>query len=140
MAGVYGEFSDAEVGRIMHFLGYPFWRALAASVQLGYPAATQPMFLVLDSMKRMDPAGVVNIRKDLCQLEAIEAQMGQARGRMAVAAVGEVKMRENETAMLRDELIFWQRRLADDFGVVFNPYSQMDYLGMPGSMNAKVTG
>lgn len=138
--GPYGPFSEQEVSRIAHFLGYPRWQQMAASIQLGYPSASQPYFLFLDSLRRITPGGVESIRADLCQCESIERQMADARGRMRAAKVGEVEMRSDETSALREELVFWTRRLADDLGVVQNPYSQMEYQGMGGGLNAKVQG
>lgn len=80
------------------------------------------------------------MRSDLCQCEAIESQLGSARSRMKAVKLGDLEVNQRETAQLRQELLFWQRRLADDLGVPFNPYSSMSYEGMPGGMNARVTG
>lgn len=133
------EFSEPERGRILHFLGYPDWRSLASSIQLGFPSGSQPLFLVEQSVdSRIGPAGRQSVRLDLCNLEAIEGQLADARSRFKAMALGELKLQPRETDMLRKELVFWQRRLADDLGVVFNPYSSMAWEGMPGGMNAKV--
>lgn len=133
-------FTEAQRDRILHFLGYPNWKSLAQSIQLGYPAASQPLFLVYDAFKRMNPAAVPTILADLCECEAIEAQLRDARSRMKALRLGELSTNPQETMMLRKELVFWTRRLSDDLGVVPNPYSQMVYLGMGGGMNAKVQG
>lgn len=133
-------FSDSEKTRVLHFLGYPDWQSLASSIQLGYPASTQPLFLVRDSFQRLSPEGEQAVRRDLCQCEAIEAQLADARSRMRVTKIGEIEVNARESQALRGELTFWTRRLADDLGVFPNPYSQMDYLGMGGGMNAKVQG
>lgn len=121
-------------------LGYPSWQSLAQSIQLGYPAASQPLFLVYNSFNRLTPQGEENVRKDLCQCEAVEAQMADARSRMKATKLGELALNPVETTQLRNELTFWTRRLADDLGVVPNPYSQMNYLGYGGGVNGKVTG
>ncbi len=131
-------FTPEEEARILHHLGYADWQSLAQSIQLGYPAATQPLFLVRDSWNRLTPAGEASVRRDLCQLEAIECQMGDARSRFKTKKVGEVEMNPMEPAMLRNEFLYWQRRLADDLGVVPNPYAQATYLGMPGGINGRV--
>lgn len=131
-------FTDDEKTRVLHFLGYPDWQSLASSIQLGYPASTQPLFLVRDSFDRLSPAGENSVRRDLCECEAIEGQLSDARSRMRATQIGEMKLNAQETAQLRGELQFWVKRLADDLGVFVNPYSQMDYLGMGGGINAKV--
>lgn len=134
------EFTETEKAEILRFLGYANWQALAQSVQLGYPAAGQPLFLVLDSFKRIAPASRALIRKDLEELRCIEEQLSGARRRMRATVLEGMTLNPKEAAQLRQELLFWQRRLEDDLGVVHNPYSQMGYAGMPGGLNAKVGG
>ncbi len=133
-------FTDAQKDRILHFLGYPHWTALAQSIQLGYPMASQPLFLVYDAFVRLAPGGATNALRDLCQLEAIECQMADARTRFKASAVGTIKMNAGESRMLRDELEYWTKRLEDDMGIQRNPYSQMAYRGMGGGVNGKVIG
>lgn len=134
--------SDAEVNRVLHFLGYTNWRQLAASIQLGFPGASQPLFLVYAAVKRLAEGGADSVRRDLCECESIEKQMSSARGRMKVVRLGEMTINQEETKQLRGELEFWVRRLADDLGVFPNPYSQMLTFGMGGSgggINARVS-
>jgi hypothetical protein len=134
-------FTDEEKTEILRFLRYPDWVALAQSVQLGYPAASEPMFLVVDSFKRLTPTAEEWVRRDLCECRAIECQLSTARSRFAVETVEGVKINQNETKKLREELVYWTRRLSDDLGVVPNPYSQGEYLGAAGGgINAKVVG
>lgn len=133
-------FTTEEEARILHHLGYPDWVSLAQSIQLGYPAATQPLFLVRDSWNRLTPGGEASVRRDLCECEAIERQMSEARSRFRATRVGEITLNHAETSMLRTEYKVWQQRLADDLGVVVNPYSQQAYQGMPGGIGAKVVG
>ena len=132
------DFTEGEVAEILRFLGYANWKALAQSIQLGYPAAGQPMFLVLDSLKRIAPASRALVRKDLAELRCIEDQLSAARSRMRAVSLEGLRMNPAEANMLRQELAYWTKRLADDFGVVANPYSQMEYTGLPGGINAKV--
>ena len=136
----YGPFSDEEGARICHHLGYPSISRMEASIQLGIPAASEPLFILLINMNRLTAGGVLNVRKDLCQCEAIEDQMASARGRMKVSGVEGVKMNADETGQLRRELTYWQRKLADDLAVVYNPYSQIAWLGDGGGVNSRVIG
>jgi hypothetical protein len=134
------EFTEAEQADILRFLGYANWASLAQSIQLGYPAAGEPLFLVLDSFKRIKPASRALIRKDLSELRCIEEQLSGARRRMRATSLEGMVMNPRESAQLRQELVFWTRRLEDDLGVVHNPFSQMGYRGLPGGLNAKVGG
>lgn len=133
-------FSDAQKDRILHFLGYPIWVQLAQSIQLGYPAASQPLFLVYDAFLRINQGGAANAIRDLCQLESIEAQMADARSRFKASAIGNIKLNSTESRQLRDELEYWTKRLEDDLGVQRNPYSQMAYRGLGGGVSGKVIG
>lgn len=130
-------FTDEETADVMRFLGYPNWQAMAQSIQLGYPAASQPMWLVLDSLPRLAEASRPAVRETLCQLRSTDAQIGTARSRMKTTHVGEVSMNSNESRMLREEYVFWQKRLADLLGVFVNPHSALNG-GMPGGVNARV--
>lgn len=135
-------FSDREKSRIKHFLSYPDWVSMAQSIQLGYPAASQPLFLVDDAFFRLTEGGEGSVRTDLCECEAIERQLSDARSRFKALKIGNLELNPNETRQLRQELLFWITRLADDLGVVSDPYSQMMYkqvMGM-GGVNASVVG
>lgn len=131
-------FTEREQGRIRHFLGYPSWSSMAASIQLGFPAGSQPLYILEQAFIRLLPDGEEAVRIDLCNCEEIEKQLADARKRMKATKLGEMTLNMGETGQLRQELQYWQRRLADDLGVPFNPYSSMSYEGMPGGMNARV--
>lgn len=134
------DFTETERAEILRFLGYANWASLAQSIQLGYPAAGEPLFLVLDSFKRIKPASRALIRRNLEELRCIEDQMSGARRRMRATVLEGMTLNPRETHQLRQELAYWTRRLEDDLGVVHNPFSQMNYAGMPGGINAKVGG
>lgn len=125
-------FTADEQARIKYFLSYPDFVALAQSFQLGYPAASQPLFLVEDAFQRLTPQGEITTRRALCECESIENQISDARSRMKATRLGELEVNPRETAMLRKELMYWTTRLADSLGVVSNPYSQMLYQGVMG--------
>lgn len=135
-------FTDQEKARILHFLAYPNWQALSQSIQLGYPAASQPLFLVEDSFRRLFPFGEESVRKDLCELESIESQLSSARGRFKATQLGDLKVNAMETEQLQGQLEYWTCRLEDDLGVVRNPYSANSWRGamQPGGLNARVMG
>lgn len=135
-------FSESEKSRIRRLLSYPSWVSLAQSVQLGYPAASQPAFLVDDAFHRLTPEAEQLTRKDLAECECIESQISDARSRLKATRLGELELNPNELKQLRYELLWWTTRLADDLGVVPDPYSQMIYqaLNNQGGMSARVQG
>lgn len=132
-------FTKHEKTRIAHFLGYAHMSQLSASIQLGVPAGSQFLFVYEDALTRLFPEAEETVRKDLCQCEAIEAQMGDARSRYKASAVGELKMNPLERIMLMQDLEFWTDRLSTDVGAPRNPYaSNAGYA--PGGRNAVVVG
>lgn len=130
-------FNDEEKARIKHFLSYPDWSSTAASIQMGYPAASQVAFLVDDSFHRLTPGGELSVRRNLCECESIERQMSAARARFKAAKLGKLEHNQRETDNLRDELKYWVQRLASDLGVQTNPYSKFENEGQ-GGVNARV--
>lgn len=133
-------FTTAEQAQVLRYLGFANWMALAQSIQLGFPASSQPLFLVRDAFNRISPDGEADTRLALCNLCDIDAQISQARKRFATEAVGEIKFREGEIEMLWREYGRWQRRLADSLGVDINAYSTLSGSGSLGGINARVTG
>lgn len=135
-------FTADEQARIKHHLSYPDWVSLAQSLQLGYPAGSQPLFLVEDAFKRLTEGGEASVRRDLCECEDIERQMSEARRRLRAKKLGNLELNPNELRQLRQELCYWVTRLADDLGVVPDPYSQMIYQAVAnmGGVNARVVG
>lgn len=123
-------FTDNEKSRVLHFLAYPDWVSLSGSIQLGFPAASQPLFLVEDAFQRLTPGGEESTRKNLCECESIELQMSDARSRLRARKVGNIEMNPDELMMLKQELTFWSIRLADDLGVISDPYAQAAHAGL----------
>jgi hypothetical protein len=132
-------FTAQERSRILHYLSYPDWESLAQSIHLGFPAGSQPLFLVESAFGRMTADGEATIRRDLCECEDIEVQMRAARKRFAATQLGKLHHNPNEMNMLRRELTYWSLRLASDLGVVSNPYAAFEYSGAAGGgHNARV--
>ncbi len=135
-------FTEIEKARIRHHLGYPSFSSLAQSIQLGYPAVSQPLFLVDDSFNRMTLEGEDAARRDLCQCEDIEGQLSNARTRFKATQLGDLVVNREEPLQLRQELRYWRETLASDLGVVINPNAPATYYGAmnAGGMNATVQG
>ncbi len=133
------EFSDHEKARIKHFASYPDWTSLSNSIQLGFPAGSQPLYLIEQSFDRLTDGGKDSVRRDLCECESIEKQLSGARKRMTALELGKLKMNPNESMQLRRELLFWTLRLVSDLGVITNPYAAFEALGGGGDgRNARV--
>lgn len=130
-------FTEDEKARIRHHLGYPSWSSLASSINLGIPTGVQPLYLVEQAFERLLPGGEEVVRFDLCQCDAVEAQMGKARSRMAVRSADKVTFANDETEKLEKSLQRWVQKLASDMGCVVNPYDQSNG---GGGLNAKVVG
>lgn len=133
-------FTEHEKGRVLHHLGYPSFQSLSNGIQLGFPAASQPLFLVEQSFKRLSPAGEASVREDLCQCDDIESQMSSARARLKTTEVGGVKLNGREIVQLRGELVYWRTKLADDLGCSFNPHSNAAIGGTGGGINSGTIG
>lgn len=134
--------TEPQQSRIRHFLGYPSFSSLSQSIQLGYPAASQPLFLLEDAFRRLKPGGEAAVLQDLCECESIEKQMSQARTRFSALKLDKLEVNQQETQQLLGALRYWSARLADDLGVVANPYSQAEWLGtsLSGGVNSRVVG
>ncbi len=131
-------FTPQQEAQIKHHLGYANFSNLSNGINLGFPAANQPLFLVEQSFLRISPEGAEQVLCDLCNCNDIEAQLADARSRFKAIQLGELQLNSMEPAMLRQELEYWRNKMADDLGVVQNPYSQSAYEGMPGGINARV--
>lgn len=115
--------TEEEKNRIRHHLGYLVTEP-ASSIQLGYPRASQPQFLVELSMNRIPEQAVGQIRRYVGILDKTEDRLFEAQERLAASALGEITLREDETDQLEREYARWARRLADDLGVPLNIYSE----------------
>lgn len=97
------------------------------------------MYLVEGAFDRITDAALVSVRRDLCELESIERQLSQARGRLKALELGNLKLNPNELPALRREMVWWALVLANDLGVGPNPFSAMEILGSGGGRNARVS-
>lgn len=121
--------SDEEKDSIRYHLGYLVVNPVG-SVQLGVPAATQPMFLVNIALEKIPQTSVGRVRKIVANLETIETQMIDALTRMQAAKLGELTIRQAgdsatvETDALEHEYDRWGNRLANLLGCPYYPYAK----------------
>jgi hypothetical protein len=115
--------SEEEKARIRHHLGYILTDPVS-SIQLGVPRASQPQFLVEGQMNRIPDTAVGMIRRYVDILDKLEGTLLDAVSRFKASKLGEITLRDNETAMIEGEYFRWATRLADDLGVPLNIYSE----------------
>lgn len=120
--------SEQDRARVRHHLGYLNVQPVA-TIQLGFPAASQPQFLVELAMDRVMDAAVDIILRDLNTLDEIECRQIDSLKRLKVQALGELKLRNsneepNEHDLLAQTYEFWKKKLANDLGVPVNPFAE----------------
>lgn len=123
MAAASNPLNELEKSRIRHFLGYPDWRTIAPIVALGLPSGSQFYFLLNQAFDKLGDGGLDSVRRDLAECECIERQLSDARSRFKAEAIGNLKLQARERVMLRQELAEWTARLANDLGIIANPYA-----------------
>lgn len=119
---VYATFTDTEKTKIRTYLGY-LSAAPVASIVLGVPAATQPMFLVEGAMERILYAAGPVVRDILCQLDAVTSQIKALPGMVIASDLGDLKLRDDALEKLLQLKGYWVQRLSDVLGAPANPYS-----------------
>jgi hypothetical protein len=120
---------EEEKARIRHHLGYLNVQP-AASIQLGFPAASQPLFLVESAMNKIPETAVGIIRKTVSILDNIEDRLVDALDRLQAEKLSDVTLRADEHDALEREYVRWAKRLADDLGAPLNAYSERFRHGM----------
>lgn len=114
--------TEEEKARIRYHLGYPQTDPVA-SIQLGVPRASQPMFLVEGQMNRIPDSAIALVRRCVANCDATDQRILECQERMAARRADEIDLNENEADMLRKEYRFWVQRLADILGAPINPFA-----------------
>lgn len=137
MAPTYATFSDEEKNKVRYHMGYLVTLG-AASIQLGFPRASQPMFLVDQALERVPEAAGGMVRRLIAVLDSTEERIIQSQRRLAADAVGEIKLRPDEPGQLEREYQRWAQRLADLLGAPLNAYSERFRNLASGGLNTPV--
>ena len=116
--------SQEEKTSILHHLGYMSQQQAAASMSLGIPSVSQPMYLVALAIERIPESAVGRIRKYLAILEKIEGAMLDVLDQLLVDKVGNIEMRSDAGDAIEHEYKRWAQRLANDLGAPLNPYAE----------------
>lgn len=119
---VYATFTPAEKTKIRQYLGY-LSAAPVASIVLGVPAATQPMFLVEGAMGRILYEAGPLVRDILCQLDTVSAQIKALPGFAIAGELGDMSLRDDAMEKLLQLKGYWVNELAKVLGAPENPYT-----------------
>lgn len=116
--------NEQDRARVRYFMGYPNVDPHQA-IQLGFPAATQAMFLVEQAMENLLPEAVERVLKIVSALEKMENQELDALCRLKAQQLGDMKLRNDnnektEGDMVRGEAEAWKKKLASALGAPLN--------------------
>jgi hypothetical protein len=114
--------SDADKERARYHLGFLAVQP-AASISYGIPKPIQTLFLVEVAMNNLLEAAVPRVLRVLGILDGVETKLVEAQDRLAADALGDLKLRKEETDMLEAEYRRWGFRLADILGVPVYAFS-----------------
>jgi len=128
--------TETEQAKALRYLGYANWSSLASSFQLGFPSGSQPEFLVRDAFTRIDEEGILLVRRDIEQMDCIEAQIGDT-SRLKASKLGDMTLNECEFGDLSQRMGYWRDMLAQDLGAYFNPFGSQGG-ATSGGRNARV--
>jgi hypothetical protein len=109
-------FTLEEKARIRHHLGYPNVGTMQSFAQ-GIPLPLQTLFLVDGAMNKVLPEREDYIRVVITDMDKIECQIREARDYMVANKLGDMEIRKEHAAMLKQEYADWRMVLADELGV-----------------------
>lgn len=127
-----------EKVKIRHHMGYPQVKA-ARTFFLGYPISAPTSTMIEGSLDQVEPQAEGQLRKLIVTLDAIEEQMTGDMELLAVEAIDEIKIRQDEFEQLLRQYKHWQLAMGNILGVPPNPFDQR-FMGAGGGINAPVTG
>lgn len=121
-------FTDQEKVKIRHHLGFLNVGA-AQTFELGVPSAVETQFLIEGAMDKVMPAAEPEARRLIGILDTIECQMVGDLELLAVNKIGELEVRKEEQAQLRDNYKYWRAALANLLGTYPNPFDKRYGMG-----------
>jgi hypothetical protein len=113
---------DADRERIRYHLGYLAVQP-AASISYGMARPIQTLFLVEIALNNLLETSIPRVLRTLGILDGVEAKLVEAQDRLAADALGDLKLRKEETDQLEGEYRRWGFRLADILGVPVYAFS-----------------
>ena len=130
--------TETEQAKALRFMGYANWTSLASSFQLGFPAGSQPEFLVRDAFTRIREESIELIRRDINELECLENQISDT-SRIKASKLGDMTLNADEFGDISQRMGYWRDMLAQDLGAYFNPFGSQGGTAA-GGRNARVVG
>lgn len=119
-------FSEQEKVAIRRHLGFLNVSG-AATFVLGTPAALETQFLIETAMNKVLPEAESQAREAIARCDTVLAQILENQDLLAVSAVDEITIRENEFEQLLKRYEFWRNDLANFLGVYCNPFDKRFY-------------
>lgn len=116
-------FTDDEKTRIRHHLGY-LNVAQSATFALGSPAAVETQFLIESAMNKVLPEAENLARNLVARCDLVENQLVENQELLAVTAVGEISVRQDEYAALMQRYHYHRNALANVLGIYPNPFDK----------------
>lgn len=116
-------FTDEEKVRIRAHLGY-LNVAASQTFVLGAPAAVETQFIIEGAMNRVLPEAETLARNQLAKCDFVETQILENQELLAVTAVGEISVRQDEFSALLQRYHYWRNSLANTLGCYPNPFDK----------------
>ena len=126
-------FTEYEKTRIRYHLGF-LNVAASATFVLGTPAAVETQFLVESAMNKVLPEAEVLVRDLVAKCDAVEGQIADNQELLAVTAVDEIQVRQDEFEALQKRYHYWRNGLANCLGIYTNTFDKR----FAGGLNARV--
>jgi hypothetical protein len=135
--------SEQDKVRARHHLGYGGVQQ-SATFQLGVPAAMQTAFMIEGTWARILPSHEKMFVNLLDRMDAVERQIIENQGDLAVEKIGEITVNLKQFEMVLQQYKHWQGAVANMLQVPPNPFDQRPLLGQGynggGGMNVPVQG
>lgn len=112
-----------EKVRIRDVLGF-LNVANAETFALGMPAGVETQFLIEGAMNRVPEDALFLVREHLERLVALDGQSDEDNELMAVNAIGDISINQQEQEQIDKRRRYWRGRLCNAMGVQPNPFDQ----------------
>lgn len=103
--------------------------ANAETFALGMPAGVETQFMIEGAMDRVPEAALFLVREHLEVLISLDGQSREDHELMAVNAIGDISINQQEQKQIDDRRRYWRGRLCDALGAFPNPFTQTNGTG-----------
>jgi hypothetical protein len=119
----YVTLTDDQKVMIRHHTGYPNQLSVASSA-LGVPSTIESSFIIEQAMNQVSAPQLPLLVRLLDTLDIIETQMTDDLELLAVTAVAEISIRQDEQPQLQSNYRYWVSALCNLLAIEPNPYDQ----------------